>query len=164
MAALGNLAEHCEYRDTLETMLMDRIVCGIPDEKIQGRLLEEKDLTFQKAYEIATSMEITSQNMAVLQESKESKTVNKVTVQAEAVDGRRMPYKTFCFRCGGNFSAQTCRFKELNCFSCKQKGHSADRCPNRNSPQSRGENQGFQPNRMDERNILVSRGQVTYTS
>ena len=164
VAALGNLAEHCEYRDTLETMLMDRIVCGIRDEKIQGRPLQEKDLTFQTAYEIATSMEITSQNVSVLQESKESKTVNKVTVQAEAVDGRRMRYKTFCFRCGGNFSAQTCRFKELNCFSCKQKRHSAGRCPNRNSPQSRGENQSFQPNRMDERDILVNRGQVTYTS
>lgn len=61
-------------------MLGDRIVCGIGDEEIQRRLLVEKDLTFQKAYEIVTSMEITSQNMAVLQESKESETVNKVTV------------------------------------------------------------------------------------
>ena len=35
MAALRNLAEHCEYRDTLNTMLRDRIVYGIRDEKIQ---------------------------------------------------------------------------------------------------------------------------------
>ena len=93
VSALRNLAEHCEYRDTLETMLRDMIVCGIRDEKIQRRLLVEKDLAFQKVYEIATSMEITSQNMTVLQESKESE-----TVQAEGADGRRMPYKTFCFR------------------------------------------------------------------
>ena len=76
-------------------MLRDRIVCGIRDEEIQRRLLVEKDLTFQKAYEIATSMEITSQNMAVLHESKELETVNKVTVQVEGADGRRMPYKRF---------------------------------------------------------------------
>lgn len=31
-------------------------------------------MTFQKAYEIATSMEITSRNMAVLQESMDSET------------------------------------------------------------------------------------------
>ena len=92
-------------------------MCGIRDKKIQRRLLVEKDMTFQKAYEIATSMEITSQIMPVLQGSKESETVNKVTVQAEGADGRRMSYKTFCFRCGVNQSAQTCRFKELNCFS-----------------------------------------------
>ena len=42
VAALRNLAEHCEYGDTLETMLRDRIVCGIQDEKIQRRLLVEK--------------------------------------------------------------------------------------------------------------------------
>ena len=68
VAALRNLAEHCEYKDTLEMMLRDRIVCGIRDEKIQRRLLVEKELTFAKAYEIATSMEITSKNMAVFQE------------------------------------------------------------------------------------------------
>ena len=57
VAALRNLAEHCEYKDTLETMLRDRIVCGIRDEKIQRRLLVEKELIFAKAYEIATLME-----------------------------------------------------------------------------------------------------------
>ena len=76
-------------------MLGDRIVCGIRDEEIQRRRLVEKNLTFQKAYEIVTSMEITSQNMAILQESKESETVNKVTVQVEGADGQRMPYKRF---------------------------------------------------------------------
>ena len=74
MASLRDLAEHCEYRDTLGTMLRDRLVCGIRDKKIQRRLLVEKELTFQKAYEIATS-----KNMEVLQESKESVGVNKVT-------------------------------------------------------------------------------------
>lgn len=70
VAVLRNLAKHCEYKDTLEIMLRDRIVCGIRYEKIQRRLLVEKELTFAKAYQIATSMAITSKNMAVLQESK----------------------------------------------------------------------------------------------
>lgn len=96
VAALRNLAEHCETdRDTLEMMLGERIVCGIRDEEIQQRRHVEKDLKFQKAYEILTSMEIKSQNVAILQESKESETVNKVTVQVEGADGRRMPYKRF---------------------------------------------------------------------
>ena len=48
--ALINLVEHCEYKDTLEMMLRDRVVCGIRHEKIQRRLLVEKKLTFAKAY------------------------------------------------------------------------------------------------------------------
>ena len=35
VVVLRNLAEHCEYKDTLEMMLRDRIVCGIRNEKIQ---------------------------------------------------------------------------------------------------------------------------------
>lgn len=62
-----------------------------------------------------------------------------------------MQYKSSCFRCGGNHSAQTCRFKELNCFYCKQKGHIAERCPNRIRSQSRGVNQSPQPNRGNQR-------------
>ena len=54
------------------------------------RLLVGEELTFEKAYEIATSMEITPKNMAVLQESKESEAVNKVTLQeAETTDRTR---------------------------------------------------------------------------
>ena len=53
VAALRNLAEHCETdRDTLEMMLGERIVCGIRDEEIQQRRLVEKNLKFQKGYEI----------------------------------------------------------------------------------------------------------------
>ena len=84
---------------------------------------------------------------------------NNVTVQAEGADGRLLRYKAPCFRCGRNHSTQTCRCTELNCFYCKQKGYIADECPIRNRSQSRGEKQGFQPIRRD---ILVSRGQVTY--
>ena len=158
MAALRNLAEHCEYKDTLEMMFRDRVVCGIWDEKIQWRLLVEKELTFAKAYEIATSVEITSKNMAVLHESKESEAVNKVTLPGDwttdgtrRVHGRSMQYKSPCFRCGRNHSAQSCRFKELNCSYCKQKGHIADTCPDRIRSQSRSEKQGTWPNQGNQK-------------
>ena len=90
-------------------------------------------------------------SMTVLQESKVSESVNKVTVQPEGTDGRRIPRRSVCFRCGGNHSAQTCRFKDLNCYYCKQKGHIEDRCPNRSKNQSRGEKQDLQPNKSDQR-------------
>lgn len=78
VAALWNVAEHVTI-----IILRDRIVCRIRHKKIQRRLLVEKELAFAKAYEIATSIEITSKNMAVLQESKESEAVNKVILQGD---------------------------------------------------------------------------------
>ena len=48
-------------------MLRDRLVSGINNERIQRRLLSEVDSTFKKGYEIALSLETTSQHMADLQ-------------------------------------------------------------------------------------------------
>ncbi len=38
-------------------MLRDRLVCGVRHEGIQKRLLSEKDLTFETAYDLALSLE-----------------------------------------------------------------------------------------------------------
>ena len=47
VAILRRLSEHCNYRDTLNDMLRDRIVCGIKDVRIQQRLLSEKNIDSQ---------------------------------------------------------------------------------------------------------------------
>ncbi|XP_068742324.1 zinc finger MYM-type protein 1-like [Montipora capricornis] len=44
-------------------MLRDRLVCGISDDRIQRRLLAERELTFEKAVEIATATEMASKNL-----------------------------------------------------------------------------------------------------
>ena len=55
VAELRALAEFCNYGETLNDMLRDRIVCGVRDEHIQRRLLAESNLTLQKALDIAQS-------------------------------------------------------------------------------------------------------------
>ena len=47
VADLRPLAAHCKFGDTLETMLCDRIVCGINNFSIQKKLFFETDLTFE---------------------------------------------------------------------------------------------------------------------
>ncbi len=42
---LRRLAQYCNYGDTLDKMLRDRIVWGINDEATQKKLLQVKDLT-----------------------------------------------------------------------------------------------------------------------
>ena len=57
VAALRSIAEHCEYGAVLNDMLRDRLVCGIHDQGIQRRLLQQTDLTFDKALEVALASE-----------------------------------------------------------------------------------------------------------
>ena len=73
---------------------------------------------------------------------------NKVTVQAEGADGRRRPYKAFCFRCRGNHRAQTLQI-DVQIATEVSRGV-------RSKASSRTEE--------IRRDILVSRGQVTYGS
>lgn len=63
-AELRHLTEHCKFGATLSEMLRDRLVCGINNEPIQRRLLSEKELTYDKALEIALSMEAAATNVS----------------------------------------------------------------------------------------------------
>ena len=53
IAKLRELSQYCNFGDTLELMMRDRIVCGINDTQTQKHLLAEKNLTYAKAKEIA---------------------------------------------------------------------------------------------------------------
>jgi hypothetical protein len=78
VAELRNLSEHCNFGATLDTMIRDRLVCGIMDDKIQRRLLSEKDLTYKAAYDTSVSMETAAKNVMDLQTGHDEK-VNKVS-------------------------------------------------------------------------------------
>ena len=53
VAALLKLAKHCNFGNTLDEMLRDRLVCGIAKEKC---LFTEPKLTFTKAVTIAQAV------------------------------------------------------------------------------------------------------------
>ena len=57
VAALRQLAEHCNYKNTLSEMLCDCLVFGINHPAIEKTLLAEKDLTLDKAVDIAWELE-----------------------------------------------------------------------------------------------------------
>ena len=64
VAALKSLAEFCDYGVRLDEMVRDRIVCGISNARIQSRLLQERDLTYQNALDTAQAMELASKHIA----------------------------------------------------------------------------------------------------
>ena len=66
-AELHSLAIFCNFGDSLDDMLRDRLVCGIRDTHIQRRLLAETKLTLKKATELALVMEAAVKNAQTLQ-------------------------------------------------------------------------------------------------
>ena len=70
LAQLCKLIEHCGYREVLNGMLRDWLVCGINDERTQQRLLSEgSSLTLEKALDISLSLESAIVQASVTQNS-----------------------------------------------------------------------------------------------
>ena len=67
VAELRHLAIDCEFGDSLNEMLRDRLVCGVNDSRIQRRLLSEADLDFDKALKAALAMEMADRDAEDLQ-------------------------------------------------------------------------------------------------
>ena len=76
VSQLRSLSTDRNFANTLERMLRDRLVCRINNYRIQRRLLAEKDLTFVKALDIATALELAEKSAADLHDSTSKGTRN----------------------------------------------------------------------------------------
>ena len=70
VSTLRALSEFCEYGETLNEMLRDRLVCDIDDERTQRRFLAEKELSFVRALEIARATKAAGKNAREIMASK----------------------------------------------------------------------------------------------
>ena len=60
---LKTKAQTCEFKDLKDSLIRNRIVCGIHCDKMLSRLLREPDLTLQKAIDICRANETTLSQM-----------------------------------------------------------------------------------------------------
>ncbi|KAG8138846.1 hypothetical protein E2320_001635 [Naja naja] len=58
MAALRSAALHCRFRDQLDDMLLDQLVCGVRDLQLQRHLLTKADLKLKQVIEEVRSCQI----------------------------------------------------------------------------------------------------------
>lgn len=126
LAELKKLSEPCEFGAFLNEALRDRFVCGLRATAIQKKLLAERDLTLQRAYEIAAGMEAADKQSAELRQ------VAEVTskVQKMKMYDRKQSIGTECFRCGKSGHApDRCFYRNVKCHSCQQEGHLSRKCP-----------------------------------
>ncbi len=117
VAELRRLSVKCDFGDYLEQALWDKLVCGLRNRAIPEELLTKRDLTLQRAQEIAEGMEAASKNTQQLNP--------KAPSSLNMVRGGGLS----CYRCGrNNHLADQCRFKDSTCGICRTKGHLAQVC------------------------------------
>ncbi|CAI5779509.1 XP_034969502.1LOW QUALITY PROTEIN: uncharacterized protein K02A2.6-like [Podarcis lilfordi] len=145
-AALRQAAMHCEFQD-LDDVLMDQIVCGVRDIRLQRCLLAKPDLTLQKAIEEAVALEaaqeirkassprLARKPVPVHHEepsSDEASSSEDDDVHQTKRECRKFQQKSKgqseCAGCGGNHSHAKCRFRDAICRKCSRRGHIAKVC------------------------------------
>lgn len=153
VTALRVASQHCEFADLHESLIRDRIVCGIIDNTVRDRLLRAEELTLAKAIQICQAAEITKEESKCIDGTSQS-------VQVDAVDGggargRRSArgwrgrgasgsrraraaesstqvqvQRSACQQCGKGWciSGERCPARDALCFICDKKGHFSRVC------------------------------------
>ncbi|KAG8137290.1 hypothetical protein E2320_004538 [Naja naja] len=149
IAALQKAALQSEFRD-LDDALLDRVVCGVRDVKLQWCFFAKTDLTLQMVLDKAQAAEMSNQSMAEIQKSNSSPALWKpVTVHHEDANhdesadedddicclksskGRNVATEKrqpTCAGCGGNHLQMACKFRNVICQRCEKKEHLARVC------------------------------------
>ena len=123
IAELRRLARHCEFKTFLEEALRDRFVCGLGSKAIQNSLLN-KELTLQKAVDLATGMEAAAKEVTELQATSTANAANAGTAKKDV-----LKVTINCYRCGkSNHKPINCPVKGLRCHNCGKVGHIKRAC------------------------------------
>lgn len=134
---LKNKAKDCEFGALHDSLVRDRIVCGIINDQVRGRLLREADLTLDKAVDISRASEITTTQVKARTEEVE---VNKLRVvrpkdnKNTQKTAKPEQNERNCNRCGYKHGKNCPAYGQM-CNVCRKKNHFAKMC--RAAPEQR---------------------------
>ena len=141
---LRTKASTCEFGELCESLIRDRIVCGISCNTLREKLLQETDLSLQKAIDMCRASEFSKrQTKSITEESKSVDYVNKNATR----DGKFPPKEknekdrqkmtksgspNSCKRCGTVHAPRKCPAFGKICQKCKNRNHFASQCLSKN--------------------------------
>ncbi|XP_058034445.1 uncharacterized protein LOC131196030 [Ahaetulla prasina] len=155
MASLRSAALYCEFPE-LDDVLLDQLVAGTTDLRLQRRLLARSDITLATALFEAQAAELAEKSAAEIQRFRppETQAAPGLAVHHGEAQPSETPYgssdedddvrrlKSFprrglpaakssplsCAGCGGSHGRADCRFKNAVCRRCGKRGHLARVC------------------------------------
>ncbi|KAJ6639848.1 hypothetical protein Bhyg_12595 [Pseudolycoriella hygida] len=115
-----------------DRMLLDRIVTGVYDKKLQLRLLDGETKSLAQIISMSKSFEAASKNKQILEKNNvgpaEIKSIEVNEVDSNKVDAIK---RLSCFNCGRVFNDQhrrVCPARNIKCRSCDKVGHFEKYC------------------------------------
>lgn len=147
---LRTRAKLCDFGNLLDSLIRDRIVCGILDEKMRERLLREPDLNLEKAIQLCRANEVTKSHVKELAEnSSQSHASVDMVSKPRSVKPKAKHHncKSKADQQGSQQHAQTsqkgkkcgnvhlrgsCPAEGKTCFHCNKLGHFARCCRSKN--------------------------------
>lgn len=140
-------AKSCEFGQLQESLIRDRVVCGISSDAMRERLLREVDLTLERAAQLCLAAEATKAQMTQMQEEDNSAQVSaRETKHVDAIKYKQ-PHKKvqqnktkcekdkaatfYCKRCGSEHVSKKCPAYGKQCKNCDKLIHFAKMCRSR---------------------------------
>lgn len=123
---LKNKAKDCEFGLLTDSLIRDRIVCGVDNAHVRARLLREPDLTLNKAVDICRANEATQSHMKVLNEEGDL-AINKLA-KAKLQRKAKANENKDCGKCGNKHEFGKCPAYGQTCKLCSRKNHYARVC------------------------------------
>ncbi|KAL9951197.1 hypothetical protein ACROYT_G043817 [Oculina patagonica] len=141
---LRTKASTCEIGVLCESLIRDRIVCGILCDTMREKLLQENDLSLQKAIDMCRASEFSKrQTKSITEESKSVDYVDKKATQSGKFPPKDRKDKNdqsktknglqkACKRCGTLHAPRKCPAYGKICLKCKNRNHFASQCLSKN--------------------------------
>ena len=128
LVRLRELASTCDYGNLTDDFLRDRIVCGITDNTLRKRLLQESSLTLDKCVMLCKASEATVTHMQAMKLTKDESAEVKFVHQKQKT--AKKEYTNNCRYCGKTHELvkTRCPAYGKTCTTCGKMNHFATKC------------------------------------
>jgi hypothetical protein len=124
---LKKMSVNCAFDNLKDSLIRDKLVFGINDEKVRERLLREETLDLKKAVDMCRAAEMTKHQIKNLNSSHSVLKVGKATA-IKTWDSRPSHTNSECGACGYRHGSKRCPAIGKECSFCKKYNHFQAKC------------------------------------